>query len=101
MLNFTASFQFAQLRQWAAALGINYHVGVDGLNSGLILMGSLRGVRPRACCFLGNQTPDRRFSAALVVGPTASWGGRVASLNLFPFLLPFHEVPLLSCRRQS
>src|SRR5882724_13127947 len=33
-------FQFEQQIPWVESLGISYHVGVDGLNVGLILMRS-------------------------------------------------------------
>jgi NADH-quinone oxidoreductase subunit M len=33
-------YQFEQQHAWASSLGISYHVGVDGLNVGLILMGA-------------------------------------------------------------
>ena len=34
-------FQFEQQIPWVTSLGISYHVGVDGLNVGLILMGAI------------------------------------------------------------
>jgi NADH-quinone oxidoreductase subunit M len=33
-------YQFDQFVPWVSALGIGYHVGVDGINVGLILMGA-------------------------------------------------------------
>ena len=36
-----AGFQFTHLIPWVESLGINYHVGVDGINIGLILMGAV------------------------------------------------------------
>ena len=35
----TIGYQFEQQIPWVESLGISYHVGVDGLNVGLILMG--------------------------------------------------------------
>src|SRR6266702_1244134 len=34
-------YQFEWTASWVESLGINYHVGVDGINLGLILMGSV------------------------------------------------------------
>ena len=34
-------FQFEEIRPWIPALNINYHVGVDGINVGLVLMGAI------------------------------------------------------------
>src|SRR5580698_9863504 len=36
-------YQFEQDVPWVDSLGISYHVGVDGLNVGLILMGAIVG----------------------------------------------------------
>ena len=33
--------QFLQKVSWVESLGISYHVGVDGLNVGLVLMGAI------------------------------------------------------------
>ncbi|HEV7928376.1 MAG TPA: NADH-quinone oxidoreductase subunit M, partial [Verrucomicrobiae bacterium] len=34
-------FRFEEQHAWAPAAGISYHVGADGLNMGLILMGAV------------------------------------------------------------
>ena len=36
----TPGYQFEQQIDWVQSLGISYHVGVDGINVGLVLMGS-------------------------------------------------------------
>ena len=36
-----SGYQFEQRVSWIDALGISYHVGVDGINVGLVLMGAL------------------------------------------------------------
>src|SRR4051794_34431998 len=41
--------KFEQLVPWVTSLGISYHVGVDGLNVGLILMGAVVAFAA-ACC---------------------------------------------------
>src|SRR5438552_2633337 len=33
--------QFETIRPWVTQLGISFHIGVDGLNIGLILMGAV------------------------------------------------------------
>src|SRR4051812_32701289 len=37
----TAGYRFDQWAPWVPSLGINYHVGVDGINLGLIVMGAV------------------------------------------------------------
>ena len=34
-------YQFEQQFSWVLSLGISYHVGVDGINVGLVLMGAI------------------------------------------------------------
>ena len=41
-------FQLRAIVQWVPSVGISYHVGVDGINVGLILMGAI--VRFAAAC---------------------------------------------------
>src|SRR5262245_56842221 len=36
-----AGYQFEQQIPWVGCLGISYHVGVDGINAGLILMSAI------------------------------------------------------------
>ena len=45
----TEGYRFVQQVPWVPALGISYHVGVDGLNVGLILMGAIVAFAA-ACC---------------------------------------------------
>ena len=42
-------YHFVQQIPWVESLGISYHVGVDGLNVGLILMGAIVAFAA-ACC---------------------------------------------------
>ena len=42
-------YRFAQQIPWVASLGMSYHVGVDGLNVGLVLMGAIVAFAA-ACC---------------------------------------------------
>ena len=50
-------YQFEQQIPWVESLGISYHVGVDGLNVGLILMGAIVAFAA-ALLLVGN--PDAR-----------------------------------------
>src|SRR5262245_52997379 len=36
-----SGYRFDQQIAWVAALGIGYHVGVDGINLGLVLLGAI------------------------------------------------------------
>ena len=49
-------FQFEQQIPWVNALGISYHVGVDGINVGLMLMGAI--VAFAAAC-ISSEIKDR------------------------------------------
>ena len=51
-------YRFVQQIPWVESLGISYHVGVDGLNVGLILMGAV--VAFAAACVPGKSRSARR-----------------------------------------
>ncbi len=93
--DFTTNFPREQLTekiQWVASLGINYHVGVDGLNVGLILMGAI--VAFAAVCVSHNiKTYEKEFYILLLV-MTGGILGAFASLDLFFFYF-FHELALV------
>ena len=59
-------FQFTQFLEWIPKLGINYHVGVDGLNIGLILMGALVAFAA-ACASWEIKTQEKEFYLLLLV----------------------------------
>ncbi|HWD18844.1 MAG TPA: NADH-quinone oxidoreductase subunit M [Verrucomicrobiae bacterium] len=85
-------FQFEQQRAWAGDLGISYHVGVDGLNIGLILMGAT--VAFAAVCVSSSiKTREKEFYILLL---TMAGGilGAFASLDLFCFYF-LHELALV------
>src|SRR3954466_4665180 len=44
-------FKFEEMHKWVDALGISYHVGVDGLNVGLILMGAVVAFAAACACW--------------------------------------------------
>src|SRR5258708_6679816 len=85
-------FQFEQQIPWVESLGISYHVGVDGLNVGLILMGAIVAFAA-ACCSWEIQTREKEFYILLLV---MSGGilGAFASLDLFFFYF-LHELALV------
>lgn len=85
-------YQFVQKIPWVKSLGISLHVGVDGINLGLLLMGAL--VTFAAVCVSRNiQEREKEFYLLLLV---MSGGilGAFASLDLF-FLYFFHELALV------
>jgi len=85
-------YQFEQQVPWVSALGISYHVGVDGINVGLILMGALVAFAA-ACVSWEIKDRQKEFYILLLV---MSGGilGAFASLDLFLFYF-FHELALV------
>ncbi|MGA3266825.1 MAG: NADH-quinone oxidoreductase subunit M [Verrucomicrobiota bacterium] len=85
-------YQFEQQIPWVESLGISYHVGVDGLNVGLILMGAIVAFAA-ACCSWEIQSREKEFYILLLV---MSGGilGAFASLDLFFFYF-LHELALV------
>src|SRR5664279_2977762 len=85
-------FQFEQQIPWVESLGISYHVGVDGLNVGLILMGAIVAFAA-ACCSWEIKEREKEFYILLLV---MSGGilGAFASLDLFFFYF-LHELALV------
>ena len=51
-------YQFEQQVSWVSSLGISYHVGADGLNVGLVLMGAI--VAFAAACASSRGSSERR-----------------------------------------
>ncbi|MDE3067815.1 MAG: NADH-quinone oxidoreductase subunit M [Verrucomicrobiota bacterium] len=85
-------YRFVQQIPWVPSLGISYHVGVDGLNVGLILMGAIVAFAA-ACCSWEIQSREKEFYILLLV---MSGGilGAFASLDLFFFYF-LHELALV------
>jgi NADH-quinone oxidoreductase subunit M len=85
-------YQFEQMIPWVDSLGISYHVGVDGINVGLILMGAIVGFAATLCSF-EIQSREKEFYILLLVmigGILAAF----ASLDLFFFYF-MHELALV------
>src|SRR5438128_651050 len=87
-----AGYQFVQKIPWVTALGISYHVGVDGVNIGLIFMGALVAFAA-ACVSWEIKTREKEFYILLLV-MTGGILGAFMSLDLFFFYF-FHELALV------
>lgn len=87
-----AGYQFEQSFAWAPSLGIGYHVGVDGLSAGLILMGAIVGFAA-ACVSWEIKEREKEFSILLLL-MVGGILGAFASLDIF-FLYFFHELALI------
>jgi NADH-quinone oxidoreductase subunit M len=85
-------YRFVQQIPWVESLGISYHVGVDGLNVGLILMGAIVAFAA-ALCSREIQTREKEFYILLLV-MTGGILGAFASLDLFFFYF-LHELALV------
>jgi len=85
-------FKFDYQKAWAPSLGISYHVGVDGLNLGLIVMGAIVAFAA-ACVSHEIKTREKDYYVLLLL---MSGGilGAFASLDLFFFYF-FHELALV------
>lgn len=88
-----SGFQFVQQIPWVESVGISYHVGVDGLNVGLILMGAIVAFAATLCSWGEIQTREKEFYILLLI---MSGGilGAFASLDLFFFYF-LHEFALV------
>ena len=85
-------FQFEQQIPWVESLGISYHVGVDGLNVGLILMGAIVAFAAALCSF-EIQSREKEFYI-LLLAMSGGILGAFASLDLFFFYF-LHELALV------
>ncbi len=84
--------QLTQKISWVTSLGINYYVAVDGLNVGLILMGTI--VAFAAVCISRDiKTHEKEFYLLLLV-MVGGILGAFASFDLFFFYF-FHELALV------
>jgi NADH-quinone oxidoreductase subunit M len=85
-------YQFEQQIRWVDYLGISYHVGVDGINVGLVLMAAIVSFAA-TCVSWEIQTREKEFYILLLL---MSGGiiGAFASLDLFFFYF-FHELALV------
>src|SRR3954465_7055562 len=87
-----SGYQFEQQIEWVKDLGISFHVGVDGINVGLVLMGAIVAFAA-ACASWEIKTREKEFYILLLV-MTGGILGAFASLDLFFFYF-FHELALV------
>ena len=87
-----SGYQFEQQIAWVSALGISYHVGVDGINVGLVLMGAIVAFAA-ACVSWEIKEREKEFYILLLVMAGGILGA-FASLDLFFFYF-FHELALV------
>jgi NADH-quinone oxidoreductase subunit M len=85
-------YQFVERHQWAPNLGISYHVGVDGINLGLILMGAVVLFAATAISWNIKTREKQYYILLLLMGGGIL--GAFASLDLFFFYF-FHELALV------
>src|SRR6516164_6078352 len=85
-------YQFEQQIHWVETIGISYHVGADGINVGLVLMGAIVAFAA-ACCAWEIQSREKEFYILLLVMAGGILGA-FASLDLFFFYF-FHELALV------
>jgi len=85
-------YQFATLIDWLPSAGINLHLGVDGINVGLILMGAIVAFAA-ACVSWEIKDREKEFYLLMLV-MTGGILGAFASLDLF-FFYAFHEFALV------
>jgi NADH-quinone oxidoreductase subunit M len=85
-------YRFVQDIPWVDSLGISYHVGVDGLNVGLILMGAIVAFAATLCSW-EIQKREKEFYVLLMI-MTGGILGTFASLDLFFFYF-LHELALV------
>jgi NADH-quinone oxidoreductase subunit M len=87
-----SGYRFDQQIPWVTALGISYHVGVDGINVGLVLMGAIVAFAA-ACVSWEIQDREKEFYILLLV-MVGGVLGAFSSLDLFFFYF-FHELALV------
>ena len=87
-----AGLQFETDAGWVDALGIRYHVGLDGVNVGLILMGAL--VAFAAVCVSREITERQKLYYLLLLLMSGGILGAFAAFDLF-LLYFFHELALV------
>jgi len=85
-------FRYLHRIPWVEVLGINYLVGVDGINVGLILMGALVAFGA-SCVSWEIQSREKEYYILLMI-MTGGIFGAFASLDLF-FFYAFHEFALV------
>src|SRR5204863_3023181 len=86
-------YQFVASFDWVKALGITLKLGVDGLNVGLVLMGTIVAFAATAMSYMIKER-EKAYYLLLLVMITGILGA-FASLDIFFFFF-FHELALIS-----
>lgn len=87
-----AGYQFKQAVSWVDALGIQYKVGVDGINVGIILMGTIVAFAATCVSYtIAERVKEFYLLLLVMIGGIL---GAFASLDLF-FFFSFHELALI------
>ena len=86
-------FQFQEFHEWIPVLGVNYHLGVDGISTLLILLTTLLGFIAVVSSFKAVQTREKEYYVFLLMLQTGMIGVFV-SLDFFLFYV-FWEVMLV------
>ncbi|HEX7863195.1 MAG TPA: NADH-quinone oxidoreductase subunit M [Verrucomicrobiae bacterium] len=87
-----AGYQFKEALTWVEAIGIQYKVGVDGINVGLVLMGTIVAFAATAMSYLVVERVKEFYLLLLVM--IGGILGAFASLDIFFFFF-FHELALI------
>ncbi len=87
-----SAFSFEERHAWAPSVGISYHVGADGLNLGLILMGAVVLFAATSISGRINMREKEYYILLLLMGSGIL--GAFASLDLFFFYI-LHEFALV------
>lgn len=87
-----AGMQFEEYAAWVPAAGFGYHLGVDGMNIGLVLMASLVGFA--ATCVSWDIERQPKLFYILLLTMIGGSLGAFLSLDLF-FLYFFNELALV------
>src|SRR5206468_4980418 len=87
-----SGYQFEYRVPWVESLGISYHVGVDGINVGLVLLAAIVSFAA-ACVSWEIKEREKEFYILLLVMAGGILGA-FASLDLFFFYF-FHELALV------
>jgi NADH-quinone oxidoreductase subunit M len=87
-----AGLQFEEQHAWAPGAGISYHVGADGLNLGLILMGAVALFAAISVSWRVHTREKEYYILLLLMGGGIL--GAFASLDLFFFYI-LHELALV------
>ena len=85
-------FLFVEQHEWAPKFGLGYHVGVDGINLGLIVMGAIVAFAA-TCVSWRIETREKEFYILLLLMAGGILGA-FASLDLVCFY-GFHELALV------